>query len=183
MRIIFISGDGHGAGKTYLAKNLASSANQIFAIANTIRIELSIEFPKYDWFNKEPRYKDYTIVKETNKTIRQMLDERGKLRKSKNTIYWAKMLIDTLKYSKDVLNLEIAVIDDLRYLDEFEFIKRYFEKEHITHIHVINPHAKPEPLYENEKLKELADYHVISKRVLNFRKDIEENILEWNSFN
>ncbi len=170
MRIIFISGDGHGAGKTYLAKKIASDAHQIFSIANMIRQELAKEYPKYDWYNKTPRYKEYTIVKETEKTIHQMLDEKGNQRKSKNKLYWAKDLVELLKYNKEKLNLDIAVIDDIRFVDEYEFIKRYFQQDKITHIHIINPHAKAEPLYENEKLKDLADYHIISRRVLEYQK-------------
>ena len=34
MRLILISGDGHGAGKTFLAKKLAESEEHIFSIAN-----------------------------------------------------------------------------------------------------------------------------------------------------
>ena len=173
MRIIFLSGDGHGAGKTYLAKKIASDAHQIFSIANVIRQELAKEYPKYDWYNKTPRYKDYTVVNETAKTIHNMLDEKGNEKKSKNKIYWAKQLVDLLNYNKDTLKLDLAIIDDIRFVDEYEFIKRSFQKEHITHIHVINPHAKPEPLYENAKLKDLADYHIISKRVMNFKEDKE----------
>ena len=87
MRIIFISGDGHGAGKTYFAKKIASSLGQIFSIANMIRKELAAEYPKYDWYNKDPRYKTYTMVEETNKTVHQMLIDRGEERKINNNIY------------------------------------------------------------------------------------------------
>lgn len=83
MRLIFISGDGHGAGKTYLAKKIASGMHQIFSIANMIRQELEKEFPKYDWYNKEPRYKTFTMVHETNKSVHEMLIERGTERKKK----------------------------------------------------------------------------------------------------
>ena len=170
MRIIFISGDGHGAGKTYLAKKIASDTHQIFSIANMIRQELAKEYPKYDWYNKTPRYKDYTIAQETGKTIHQMLDEKGNQRKRKNKIYWAKELVELLKYNKEKLNLDLAVIDDIRFVDEYDFIKRYFQQEHITHFHIINPHAKPEPLYENDKLRDLADYHITSKKYLESQK-------------
>lgn len=178
MRIIFISGDGHGAGKTFLAKKIANDKHQIFSIANFIRKELSIEFPKYDWYNKNPRYKDYTIVLETGKTIHQMLNEKGLEKKSKNNIHWAKQLIDLLKYNKEKLQLELAIIDDIRFVDEYEFIKRYFQQENITHFHIINPHAKQELLFENDKLKALADYHIIAKRILNFVEINKKNSTE-----
>ncbi|APJ02467.1 hypothetical protein [Silvanigrella aquatica] len=175
MRIIFISGDGHGAGKTYLSKKIASGKHELFSIANMIRKDLLVKYPKYDWYNKNPRFKDSTIVKETGKTVHQMLDEKGDEEKTKNKIYWAKQLVDLIVYNRDHLNLDLAIIDDIRYVDEYEFIKRTFQQEHITHFHVINPHAKPEPLYENDQLKDLADYHIISRRVINFKKDSKNN--------
>jgi dephospho-CoA kinase len=170
MRIIFISGDGHGAGKTYLAKKIASGTHQIFSIANMIRKELEKEYPKYDWYNKSPSFKEKTIVKETGKTVHEMLDKRGNEKKSKNKLYWAQQISDILIYNKDTLKLDIAVIDDVRFVDEYEYIKKQFQQEYITHVHIINPHAKPEPLYENEKLRDLADYHIISKKVLASQK-------------
>lgn len=172
MRIIFISGDGHGAGKTYLAKKIASETHQIFSIANMIRKELEKEYPKYDWYNKLPRFKEKTVVKETGKTVYEMLDNRGKEKKNKNHLYWAQQITDILLYSRDTLKLNIAVIDDVRFVDEYEYIKKQFQQEHITHIHVINPKSKPEPTYENDKLKNIADYHIISKKVLSVQNKI-----------
>jgi adenylate kinase family enzyme len=169
MRIIFISGEGHGAGKTYLAKKIASGINQIFSIANMIRQELESEYPKYDWYNKEPRYKTFTILDETQKSVHEMLIERGLERKKKNPTYWAKQLIDVIKYNTANNALDFIIIDDIRYFDEYEYIKRYFEKANITHFHVLNPHAKKEVQFDNNKLKECADYVLISKRVLRYR--------------
>ncbi|WP_186648902.1 hypothetical protein [Fluviispira vulneris] len=166
MRIIFISGDGHGAGKTYLAKRIASGKEQIYSIANMIRKELSLVYPKYDWYNKTPRFKDTTIVKETGKTIHQMLDELGKEKKSLSNIYWAKQIVELITYSRDSENLDIAIIDDIRLIDEYLYIKSQFQKEHITHFHVINANAKPEPMYQNKELREQADYHILSRMVL-----------------
>lgn len=83
MRIIFISGDGHGAGKTFLAKKLVNNDKQIFSIANLIRMQLAKEYPNYDWYNKSPEFKEKTKVKETSKTVHEMLDIRGKEKKVK----------------------------------------------------------------------------------------------------
>ncbi len=170
MRIIFISGDGHGAGKTYLAKKIASNKQQIFSIANTIRKELAIEYPNYDWYNKSPSFKDNTTLKENGKTIHQMLDDKGNEKKSVNNLYWAQQIVELLKYNRDSLKLDIAVIDDVRFVDEYQYIRKQFEHEHITHFHIINPSAKAEPMYENDELKALADYHLISKPVINSMK-------------
>ena len=113
MKIIFISGDGHGAGKTYLARKLADSSNQIYSIANTIRFEIAQQYKKYDWYNKSPHYKDHTIVKETNKTIREMLDTYGREKKATKKLYWAIALANSLIYAKETEKLDILKTDFL----------------------------------------------------------------------
>ncbi|KAB8032117.1 hypothetical protein [Fluviispira multicolorata] len=166
MRIIFISGDGHGAGKTYLAKRIASGSHQMYSIANMIRKELEKIYPKYDWYNKSPSFKDNTIVKETGKSVHQMLDDLGKEKKSKNNIYWAKQIVELIQYGRDTDKLDLAIIDDIRLIDEYLYIKSQFQKEHITHFHVVNHSAKPEPMYQNLELRNQADYHILSRIVL-----------------
>jgi hypothetical protein len=158
MKIIFISGDGHGAGKTTLAKKLTTGQHQIFSIANVIRFELAKKYPKYNWYDKSPEYKDKTIVQELNMTVREVMDRHGMEKKDKNSLYWAIELANTLTYPKESENLDLAVIDDLRFSDEMNYIKKHFSKEEFIHFHVLNPKALPEPHYENDKLKEYADY-------------------------
>lgn len=168
MRIIFISGDGHGAGKTHLARKMASGGHQIFSIANLIRKELHAKYPNYDWYNKSPYFKENTIVVETGKSIHYMLDHTGRDKKSINKIYWARSMVDLLEYNKNHNNLDIAIIDDVRFLDELEFIRSKFPKEKLTHFHVRNPDAKPEPMYENDKLAIMADYLMFAQRMHKF---------------
>lgn len=158
MKIIFISGDGQGAGRTYLARKLANDSNQIFSIASTIRFEISKLFKKYDWYNKSPEYKQNTIVKETNRTIGEMLDLYGRDKKSKNTLYWAIALANDLQYAKEHYKIDLAIIDDLRFVDEMNYIKSRFSHDKTCHFHVVNPHCTPEPHYENDILKKMADY-------------------------
>ncbi|MES2615201.1 MAG: hypothetical protein V4591_07295 [Bdellovibrionota bacterium] len=166
MKIVFISGDGHGAGKTYLARKFTNGSHQIFSIANTIRFEISQKYKNYAWYNKSPEYKDNTIVKETNKTIREMLDEFGRNKKAKKKLYWAIALANSLIYAKENDKLDIVVIDDLRFVDEMRYIKDRFPHDTSCHFHVINPKAVPEPHYENERLRKLADYFVSANRSL-----------------
>lgn len=164
MKIIFISGDGHGAGKTYLARKFTNGSHQIFSIANTIRFEISQIYKKYDWYNKSPHFKDHTIVKETGKTIREMLDSFGREKKAQKKLYWAIALANSLIYAKENDKLDTVVIDDLRFVDEMRYIKDRFSNDSSCHFHVINPHAAPEPHYENDRLKKLADYYVEPNR-------------------
>ena len=165
MRIVFISGDGHGAGKTYLAQKFTNGSHQIFSIANTIRFEISKKYINYDWYNKSPHYKEHTIVKETNLSIRDMLDQFGRQKKQEKKLYWAIALANSLVFAKENDKQDIVVIDDLRFVDEMKYIKDRFHDDTSCHFHVVNPYAKPEPNYENEKLKKLADYHIYANKV------------------
>lgn len=174
MKIIFISGDGHGAGKTYLARKFTNGSHQIFSIANTIRFEISQNYKNYDWYNKSPHYKDHTIVKETNLTIRQMLDKFGRQKKAQKKLYWAIALANSLIYAKENDKLDIVVIDDLRFVDEMNYIKARFHEDTTCHFHVVNKHAVPEPNYENERLKKIADYYIYANRQLVTEQDGEK---------
>ena len=159
MRLILISGDGHGAGKTFLARRLARD-QCIFSVANMIRLELRKQYPGYDWYNKDPKVKSATLVKETQKSMHQMLDELGRAKKSKNPLVWVQMIKELIEYSRDHSKLELAVVDDVRFVDECNYLKTLSGLDSVTHLHVINPHSKPEPNYENEKLKESADFKI-----------------------
>lgn len=166
MKLIMISGDGQGAGKTFLARKLTDNQSQIFSIVNIIRRDLQKNYPQYDWFNKEPEYKRLTKVAGTGKSILQHLDELGRGKKTDDALYWSKKMIEILKYARDHEQHDTVVIDDLRFVDEYEHIKTSLQSENIMHIHVANNKAKPEPHYENEKLRLLADYVIMSQKQL-----------------
>jgi hypothetical protein len=159
MRVILISGDGHGAGKTFLARKFARE-DCIFSIANLIRAELRKKYPNYDWYNKDPRIKTSVVVRETKKTIHEMLVDAGHEGKSKNPLVWAQKLAELIQYSRDKLKLELAVIDDVRFEDECIYLRSMLGMEFVTHFHIVNPKATPEPQYNNEKLKVMADYRI-----------------------
>lgn len=160
MKIILISGDGHGAGKTFLARKLTDSQQQIFSIVNLIRRELAKKYPSYDWYNKDPAFKLGTIVKETGKSVHQMLDTTGRERKVKDPLFWAKGLVDLLKYARDSDKLDTIVVDDVRFVDECDHLRSVFATENILHLHVVNPKASLEPSYQNALLKAQADFHI-----------------------
>ena len=101
MKLIMISGDGQGAGKTFLARKLTDNQTQIFSIVNIIRQELQKKYSQYDWFNKEPEYKRLTMVEKTGKSILQHLDELGRGKKKEDPLHWSKKMIEILKYARD----------------------------------------------------------------------------------
>jgi hypothetical protein len=166
MKLIMISGDGQGAGKTFLARKLTDNQTQIFSIVNIIRQELQKKYSQYDWFNKEPEYKRLTMVEKTGKSILQHLDELGRGKKKEDPLHWSKKMIEILKYARDFEQHDTIVIDDIRFVDEYEHLKNALRSENILHIHVANQKAKPEPHYENEKLRLLADYIIVSQKQL-----------------
>lgn len=166
MKLIMISGDGQGAGKTFLARKLTDNQTQIFSIVNVIRQELQKKYPQYDWFNKEPDYKRMTMVAGTGKSILQHLDALGRGKKADDPLYWSKKIIEILKYARDFEKHDTIVIDDIRFIDEYEHVKGALKSENILHIHVANSKAKPEPHYENDKLRLLADYVIMSQKQL-----------------
>lgn len=158
MRIIAISGDGMGAGKTFLSYKLATEATR-FSLAAYLRADLSRQYPNYDWYNKAQSYKDGTLVHETGKTVREMLTTYGASKRVIDSDYWINYLLDDLYHTvnncKNRDNLLIT-IDDIRFINEIEKLRSSFGSA-VTHIHVISSKAKPEP-YDNDALRELSDY-------------------------
>lgn len=157
MKIIAISGDGMGAGKTFLANKLCPD-NKL-SLASYLRADLSRMYPNYDWYNKTQSYKDTTMVHETGKTVREMLMTYGKSRRDLDANYWVNYLLDDIYYiynnSKDRNSIVIS-IDDVRFINEIERLRSAFPAA-VTHIHVISSKAMPEP-FDNDALRDIADY-------------------------
>ena len=158
MKIIAISGDGTGAGKTFLSCKLAPEATR-FSMASYLRADLTRLYPSYDWYSKAQAYKDVTLVHETGKTVRQMLIEYGTSMRQQDADYWVNYLLDDIYYklnnAKDRENV-IITIDDIRFVNEIEKLRNCFATA-VTHVHVISSKAKPEP-FDNDILRDLADY-------------------------
>ena len=117
MKLMMISGDGQGTGKTFLARKITDNQAQIFSIVNVIRSQLQLKFPQYDQFNKE--------------------------------------------------------LDDIRFVDEYKYIRESLLSENFLHLHISYDKAKPEPLYENEKLRLLADYIIVGQKQLSSRIGVQ----------
>lgn len=156
MRIVAISGDGIGAGKTYLAKSIGGLA---MSLAGQLRLDLKEMYPKYDWNNTTQAYKDHTLVPECdNKTVRQVMVEYGQGKCAEDPGYWAKRLVARIDGWANA-GVESITIDDVRKLIEVETLKAAFPGK-VLHIHVVNIEARYEPQYQNESLKVVADYVV-----------------------
>jgi len=158
MKVIAISGDGMGAGKTFLANKLAPEETRL-SLASYLRSDLARQYPNYDWYNKTQVYKDNTLVHETGKTVREMLMTYGASKRTIDSDYWVNYLLDGVFYiinnAKDRANL-IITIDDIRFVNEIEKLRSSFGTA-VTHMHVISSKAKSEP-FDNAALRDLADY-------------------------
>lgn len=158
MRIIAISGDGIGAGKTYLANKLTDTR---LSMAGALRQELHLKYPGYDWDNTSQTYKDATTVHEAEgKTVRQVMVEYGQGKCVDDLGYWAKRLVSTI--NDRYFGNAVIAIDDVRKVAEIEELREAFGDQ-VVHIHVINLNAKFEPQFQNDSLKELADYVIRRK--------------------
>lgn len=158
MRIIAISGDGQGAGKTFLSTKLAPEETRL-SLATYLRLDLAEQYPKYDWYNKTQAYKDNTLVHETGKTVREMLMTYGASKRAIDYDYWVNYLLDGIYFiynNTPERNKLVITIDDIRFLNEIEKLRSSFGTS-VTHIHVISSKAKSEP-YDNDTLRDLADY-------------------------
>ena len=159
-RIIAISGNGTGAGKTTFANKVG---DQVFSIAGSLRGELSRVYPRYDWYRKDQDYKDTTLVHEwgPKATVRSVLTEYGQIKCQGNPEYWVKKLIEHLKEVERIADCTNTIaIDDVRKVCELDALRNVFG-ERVQHIHVVGKGAKEEKLFDNDELHALCDYEVM----------------------
>jgi hypothetical protein len=164
MKIVVISGDGSGAGKTTLAETLGGNTSSIWSLAGTMRMQLQQKYPDYDWFNTTQKHKETTIVDDYRRgyTMREAMLEYGSERCKFDKNYWVARLVDRLQRSSSILGGPAVYVDDLRKVDELNFFKMKFPD--VLHFHVECDTAKPEPMFDNPMLKNLADYVVSWKK-------------------
>ena len=162
MKVIAISGDGTGAGKTFLARKLAAYPHLVISLADCIRHDLTHYYPDYDWYNKSQDYKDKVIVAGTGKTVREMMLSYGAEKREQDPNYWVNSLICHINdlYDCEDMGQFTVTIDDIRYLNELEKLRSAFGPA-VTHIHVVSSKANPEP-FDNDTLREIADYTIRS---------------------
>lgn len=159
MKIIAVSGDGAGAGKTTAAQKFAQ---EIWSIAGAMRQELQFVYPGYDWNNKSQAYKETTRILEYGdgyEVMRTVLLEYGQQKCAESgPCYWIEKLCDKLQASLYIADGVVTIgIDDVRKVCEIEYLHKKFPGR-VLHLHVANPFAVHEPLFDAAALKDRADY-------------------------
>jgi hypothetical protein len=158
MKIFAISGDGIGAGKSTLAKKLGQ---EVWSLAGALRQELKNELPNYDWFNKSQEYKEVRVKERNNRTIRTLLIERGQIRCQEDDLYWVRKIADKLvEHDKFAGAAMTVAIDDIRKVNEIEHLKEKLPGQ-VIHFHVCTNSAKEEPEFQNDELRQMADYIIV----------------------
>lgn len=164
MSFILISGDGEGAGKTTFARRLESIYSSTMSLADGIRRELRSLYPDIRWFNKSQEYKSNTYL--NGKSVRQHLIDVGQSRREDDPDYWCKKLYEFAVECNLAINLDIdeasekyiVIVDDVRFKNEVSYLREHAGE--VIHYHITNPNAKTEPIYDNNELKQMADYVV-----------------------
>lgn len=153
--LIVISGDGHGAGKTTLARTFGVP---VFSQADAIRVELSQIYPDVDWFDKSPEGKSRPFDG-SGLTVRDILIQHGQARCTTDPQYWARQCLEIIQSKPH----PVVVVDDIRKLVELSFFREKVGKENLTHFHVSYDGATPEPHFDNQLLRDVAQYLVVRR--------------------
>lgn len=151
MKLVIISSDGIGAGKTTLAHKLSPN---VYSLADRIRDELNTEFPFADFFDKSQAGKQ--VVVKDGKTVRDMLIERGMEKRAADPDHWVKSLVNLISVGDN--STDVVVVDDIRFVNEVVYFREHCRE--VTHIHLCYKNAVHEPQYENAQLLGIADYTV-----------------------
>lgn len=164
-RIITLSANGHGAGKTTLAEKLCLGEESfIFSIADAVRMEMQEKYPHVDFFDKSPEGK-IKLVPETGSTVRQLLILHGQLMSAADPNYWIDKAIQEIDriQRKYILSNDrpiTIVVDDMRKSVELAALRRHYGTR-LLHLHLMYPGAVPEPHFDAPQLEKLADYIVL----------------------
>ena len=106
-----------GTGKSTTARHIADMLpGEVRPIAESLRREMSVKFPEIDFW-----------VKPTPPKVRKMMIHYGDIRRSEDLNYFIK------KWHKSV-GEGTPIIDDLRYANELNYVKEYFDIYHV-HLH------------------------------------------------
>jgi hypothetical protein len=161
MKIILISANGNGAGKTYLADSFIRGVR--FGLAAGVRKELATIWPSFVTRIQSTRQEDKTFILPTGASIRQSLVELGQERCKQDPVYWCKKWLAGVP--KDYAPTMNIVVDDLRKLVELQWFRNTFED--VTHFHLKYSDAvaekNPDGTDVFDDLSEYADYLIYRK--------------------
>jgi hypothetical protein len=132
MRIILISANGIGAGKTYLADELLRGIR--LPLAAAVRHELSKEFPQYLYIINSTKQEDKLKELPNGKTVRQSLIELGQEKCKLDPVYWCKKWLSRLPEGQISSMTMNVLVDDVRKLAELNWFRNTFED--VTHVHL-----------------------------------------------
>lgn len=154
--LILISATADSCGKTTLGSKFNGFS---WGLADTIRCELSQEYPDVKFFDKTPEGKR-KLVPGTTMTVRDLLIERGENRRRKNLLHWCGLWESFLPSS--LRDQEILVVDDIRQKYEAQYFKEKFDN--VIHFHIHDPSVTENKFFPDcvSLLKDEADY-VIQK--------------------
>jgi len=174
MKIIGVSGDGIGAGKSSFCRKLT---NEVWSLAGALRDELKRVCPEYDWFNKSQEYKNQPFTHSSRlldklgcttlenlprmRTVRDAMIVYGqRMCEQGGDNYWVRELTTKLDTRLHIMDgCRTIGIDDVRKVVEIEHLREKYHRDFI-HFHLVTAAATAEPQFENEQLKQMADYTV-----------------------
>lgn len=148
MKIILISANGIGAGKTTLA-NLFNAP--ILSLADGIRNELAQIYPQHRSLIMSKKQGDKDTILPSGKSVRGELIQLGESRRQNDSSYWSRLV------GKDIakINSDTVVIDDIRIMPELSWFQLHYAN--VTHFHLKYKDALDEGY---DDLERYADYVV-----------------------
>jgi hypothetical protein len=150
MRIILISANGHGAGKTYLAELIGGVRT---GLAYGVRRELAGIYPEFQDLIFSTKAKDKAFKLPSGKTVRQELVELGQEKCKENPTYWCEKWKERAPADGHGLQIKL-VVDDLRKEVELAWFRDNFQD--VTHFHLKYSGASAEKEFDD--LEVYADY-------------------------
>jgi hypothetical protein len=155
MRIILISANGYGAGKTTLASRFSGVRT---SLAYSVRKELASVYPEFSRAIFSLKLEDKFSRLPSGKTVRQELVELGQSRCKENEVHWCE------KWQQNNLSdssLDVTlIVDDLRKLVELSWFRLHYQD--VTHFHLKFSGAlaekNPDGTDAFDDLEEYADY-------------------------
>jgi hypothetical protein len=160
MRIILISANGYGAGKTTLAKKFAGVRT---SLAYSVRKELASMYKEHTDAIFSTKLEDKKTKLPSGKTVRQELVELGQGRCKENGLYWCEKWQESNLVDSDI---DITlIVDDVRKSLELSWFR--FHYQDVTHFHLKYEGAiaekNPDGTDAFDDLEENADYVLTRK--------------------